>query len=86
MYYVYILKSKKDTKLYIGSTQDLKKRLLAHGEGKNRSTSYRNPFRLVYYEAYSTEDDARHREYSLKLRGNARTQLLRRIAKSLKIT
>jgi hypothetical protein len=34
MFYLYILKSKKDSEMYIGSTNDLKKRLLGHNSGK----------------------------------------------------
>jgi len=35
MFYVYILKSEKDGKLYIGYTNDLKRRLEEHNSGKN---------------------------------------------------
>ena len=66
MYYVYILKSEVDGKLYTGFTKDLKKRISNHNEGLNTSTSYRRPFSLVYYEAYLSEKDARHRELFLK--------------------
>jgi putative endonuclease len=79
MFYVYVLKSQKDEELYIGSTGDLQKRFREHNSGKNPSTKSRKPFRLVYYEAYNAEADARKREQSLKLRGQARAQLLRRI-------
>jgi len=71
MYYVYILKSLKDEKLYIGSTNDLKRRLSEHNNGLNRSTKARRPFELRYYESYSSEYDARTREYRLKKDGKA---------------
>lgn len=83
MYYLYVLKSKKDAELYIGSTNDLRRRLLEHNTGKVASTKPRAPFELVYYEAYYSEDDARIREARLKDRGQARTQLLKRIQNSL---
>lgn len=83
MYYLYILKSKKDNNLYTGSTNDLKRRLLEHNEGKVKSTKLRIPFVLIYYEAYLNEEDARSREYSLKKTGKALGQLKRRISKSL---
>lgn len=79
MYYVYILKSKRDKKLYIGSTCDLRKRLYMHNAGLVFSTKYRRPFELIYYEAYKSEKDARKRESSLKLRSRAFTQLKKRI-------
>jgi len=86
MFYVYILKSKKDSELYIGSTNDLKKRIKQHKAGLVRSTKFRNPFILVYYEAYFSENDARRREQGLKLRGQARFHLKNRINKSLQET
>ncbi len=83
MFYVYILKSKKDGKLYIGYTNDLKRRVEEHNSGKNISTKSRRPFELVYYEAYKSDDDAKHREDMLKLFGHALGGLKRRIKLSL---
>lgn len=82
MFYVYILKSRKDDKLYIGSSSDLKRRLKEHNSGLVESTKSRIPFKLVYFESYASEDDARHREHNLKLRARALRQLLIRIRKS----
>jgi putative endonuclease len=84
MFYVYVLKSKKDAQLYIGSTNDLKKRLKFHNEGRVFATKTRIPFELVYYEAYKSEHDARNRESNLKLRSRAFTQLKKRIYESTK--
>ena len=83
MFYMYILKSGKDGFMYIGSTNDLKKRFREHNSGLVKSTKSRTPFKLVYYEAYASESDARHREHNLKLRAKALRQLLKRIGKSL---
>lgn len=83
MYYVYILKSLKDENLYIGSTNDLKRRLSEHNNGLNRSTKARRPFELRYYEACTSEKDARTREYMLKKDGKALGQLKRRISESI---
>jgi putative endonuclease len=83
MFVVYILKSLKDLSLYIGYSSNLKKRLLAHSNGKVFSTKSRRPFKLVYCEAYISKEDAMHREKNLKLYGRARAQLMRRIQKSL---
>lgn len=69
--------------MYIGSTNDLKRRLSEHNANKVPSTKLRSPFELVYYESYSSEKDARHREHNLKLRSNAFNQLKRRIKGSL---
>ncbi|MHB9019582.1 MAG: GIY-YIG nuclease family protein [Minisyncoccota bacterium] len=83
MFYVYILKSLKDNKLYIGSTSDLNRRYKEHNSGLVKSTKLRKPFKLVYYEAYLSEQDARHREHNLKLRARALKQLLLRIKNTL---
>ena len=83
MFYVYILKSAVDNNCYIGSTNDLRKRLREHNCGKVFSTKLRKPFEVVYYEAYKAEKDARKREHNLKLRSRAHAQLKKRIEKSL---
>lgn len=66
MYYVYILKSDKDQKLYTGRTSDLKLRFRQHAEGLVKSTANRRPFKLIFYEAYFSEKDAINRELFLK--------------------
>jgi len=79
MYYVYILESKKDKKMYIGSTNDLKRRLQEHQNGKVQSTSYRRPLELVYFEAFRNETQARRREMNLEHSDKAYQELKRRI-------
>ena len=83
MFYVYVLKSKKDNDCYVGSTNDLRRRLLEHNDGKNQSTKSRRPFELRYYESYFNEKDARNREFQLKKDGRALAQLKKRIFQSL---
>ena len=83
MYYVYVLKSLVDENLYIGSTNDLRRRLKEHNDCKVKSTKSRVPLELKYYEAYTSENEAKHREWNLKQGGNALTQLKKRIPKSL---
>ena len=85
MYYVYILKSKKDNKLYIGYSGNLRQRLAEHGRGNVESTRHRRPFDLIYYEAYRDEEDAKAREKSFKSSGSVYNGLVKRIEKSLKI-
>jgi putative endonuclease len=83
MYYVYILKSQVDGNLCTGYTNDLRRRLSEHNTGLSRATKARRPFKLIYYEAYRSEKDARKREQGLKLDGRALGQLRRRISESL---
>ncbi len=66
MYYVYILHSKKDNKLYIGYTPDLKVRLQKHQKGYVQATKNRRPLELIYYEACLEMRDAKRRERFLK--------------------
>lgn len=66
MFYVYVLKSKKDGKLYTGFTRDLRERIKRHGQGETGATKWRLPVELVYYEAYKNGKDARKRERFLK--------------------
>lgn len=83
MYYVYILKSLKDEKIYVGYTSDLKKRFLQHTNGMVKSTKNRRPLVLIYYQAFLSEFDARKEEKYLKSGGNARSTLKLRISNSL---
>jgi len=66
MYYVYILKSQLDEKLYIGYTADLRKRIEKHNKGEVMSTKRRRPFELIFYEGYKDMKDAKRRERYFK--------------------
>jgi len=66
MYYIYIIKSRKDGKFYIGSTADVEKRLLYHNSGKQRSTKNRIPFDLVFSESFENKTIALAREKQIK--------------------
>lgn len=83
MFYLYIIKSKKDRKLYIGITSNLRKRFREHNTGEVESTRYRRPFILVYYEAYYSFEDVKERERRLKQFKNTYTELKKRISHSL---
>ena len=66
MTYVYVIRSQKDHKFYVGYSADLQARILAHNEGKVESTRFRRPLELLYYEACRKESDALRREKYLK--------------------
>lgn len=51
MYYVYVLRSQKDKRLYVGFTGNLRVRIKFHNEGRVAATKNRRPLQLVYYEA-----------------------------------
>lgn len=65
-FYVYVLKSYKDDRLYIGYTNNLKRRLSQHAKGEVISTKNRRPFKLIHYEYFIDEADAKAREVFLK--------------------
>ena len=75
------LKSGKDGKLYIGSTDDLKRRLKEHDEGMSRSTMHRRPLELEAYIAVKDEHTARNLESYLKT-GSGIATLRKRILPS----
>jgi len=83
MFYVYIVKSTNYNEIYVGSTNDLRRRFIEHNNGDELSTRRYRPWRLVYYEAFSSEKDAREREMKLKHHGNAIRELKKRIGSSL---
>ncbi|MDI6883336.1 MAG: GIY-YIG nuclease family protein [Patescibacteria group bacterium] len=83
MFYLYIIKSKKDRNLYIGITPNLRKRFREHNASELKSTRYRRPFTLVYYESYYSFEDTKEREKKLKQFKNTYTELKKRISHSL---
>ena len=66
MHYVYVLRSVRDHGFYIGYSSNLRRRLRQHTEGNSLATSYRGPWKLIYYEAYLEQADALGREKYLK--------------------
>lgn len=83
-YYVYILFSQKDKGLYIGFTINLRERLSSHARGEVKSTSNRRPLKLIHYEYFINEDDAKAREVFLKSgfgRDNLKKALKRTLSK-----
>ena len=66
MYYVYILRSKKNQSLYIGYTTDIERRVIEHNNGQSQSTKPFRPYELIFYEAFINIKDAKSREQYLK--------------------
>ena len=74
-FYVYVLYNPQKNFIYIGYSENLKKRYQEHNSGKVKSTKAYKPLKLIFYEAYSTKSDAKRREMYLK--GNkGRTTLM----------
>ena len=83
MHYVYVLQSQKDNYIYVGSTNELERRLTEHNKGLSYSTKAHTPFKLIYYEAYLDKQDAMDREIKLKHHGSVIGHLKRRLKRSL---
>ncbi|OGD31821.1 hypothetical protein A3C91_00135 [Candidatus Azambacteria bacterium RIFCSPHIGHO2_02_FULL_52_12] len=83
MHYVYMLQSLKNRSLYVGCTADLKQRLSMHNQNKAYHTAKYAPWKLVYYEAYLSKQDAYGREKSLKLHAQGLRRLKERLRHGL---
>ena len=66
MEYVYILQSEKNKRYYIGSTNNLKRRLLEHNSGQTKSLRNLLPVVLVFSKGYKERGKARKVEVHLK--------------------
>ena len=65
-HYVYILHSKLLDRYYIGSTQDITKRLEKHLSNHKGYTSRAKDWLVVYSESYLTKSEALLRERKIK--------------------
>lgn len=66
MAFVYILKSLKTNRYYIGSTFDLDERLKRHQNGLVFSTRNSRPWKKIFSQEYSTITQAKRIELRLK--------------------
>ncbi len=66
MYYVYVLRSLKDKRCYIGYTHNLERRLEDQNRGKSESVKYRSPFEIAHSEECATKIEAIRRERHIK--------------------
>ncbi len=66
MYFVYVLRSLKDSKRYIGMTSDITRRMDEHSRGLVKSTKHRRPLELIYTEEFQTKYEAEMREKYFK--------------------
>lgn len=73
MYYVYILQSKRNNKLYAGFTKDLRSRIKKHKSKGVHTTKRMGEVELIFYEAFKNAKDARRREKYFKTTKGKRT-------------
>jgi putative endonuclease len=81
MHCVYLLRSLKDKKYYIGQTDNLSKRILQHNNGEVKSTKYRRPFELIGIEEYESQNKARWMEYNFKHHSDKKKKFIERLTK-----
>lgn len=65
-FFVYVLKSEKDGRLYKGFTNNIDRRIDEHNKGQNKSIKGFRPWKLVHIEEFATLMEARNREKFLK--------------------
>ena len=65
-YFVYVIKSNKYNRLYVGLSKDPQARLKDHNFGRVFSTKGFRPWEIVYTEEVDSREDARKREKYLK--------------------
>ena len=58
--------------MYMGYTNNLRRRLEEHNLGKSFATKPRRPLKLIYYEACLNQEDAKRREEYFKVTGGRR--------------
>ena len=67
VFYIYILQSLKNNKLYVGHTNNLKRRICDHNNGwGSKYTCQNGPWKLVYSESHPDRPSAIKRERYLK--------------------
>ena len=70
--------------MYIGKTNNLKRRLGEHNSGQQKATKRKSgEWVLIYAEAYRNKIDASNRELSLKDHGSNKRWLMARVENSL---
>ena len=78
-FYVYVIGSKKKPiKTYVGWTNNLKKRIKLHNEGKGAKFTRGRRWKLLYYEEFSTKKEAISREYYMKTNRKFRNLIKKR--------
>jgi len=65
-YFVYVIKSEKTGKSYIGHSKELKNRVTEHNAGKSKSTRGKGPWKLIHFEEFDSRSEAMKREYYYK--------------------
>ncbi len=74
MFFVYLLHSIKLERNYVGSTNNLRRRLSQHIKGYSRYTSQSDDWKLKYFKVFDSENEARL--YEQRIKSNKKYRLL----------
>jgi putative endonuclease len=66
MFFVYILQSQSTGRYYIGQTKNLSQRVAYHNANYSRALKNRGPWKMVYFEEFSSRGEAIRRELQIK--------------------
>ncbi len=66
MYFTYILRNNNTGRHYVGSTNNLERRIKEHNRGQTKSTRAADGWELLFKEGYLTSKDAKKREREIK--------------------
>jgi putative endonuclease len=69
MCFTYILFSESLNKYYVGSCEDLKRRIDRHGKDSSKFTGRANDWKLIKYFEFQTKSEAIKLEMKIKKRG-----------------
>ena len=75
-FHVYILRSRRNGRLYTGSTDNLERRVAEHNSGRSKATRFTGPFDLLHSESFDSRSAAVARERYLKT-GLGRQEIIR---------
>ena len=80
---IYLIQHTITKEIYIGVTNNLKRRIVEHNNGKQSATRRKSgKWIIVYAEIYRSKTDAEERERKLKHHGSAKHALKKRIQRS----
>ena len=66
-YYVYMLKSQGYKPVtYVGYTKNIRERIILHNSGKGAKFTRGRKWKILYYESFSTKNEAMKREFAIK--------------------
>ena len=84
MWFIYVIKNTHSKEIYIGKTNNFRRRLSEHNRGNQLSTKRKyGDWIPIYLEIYRSKKDADERELKLKQHGRAKQELLKRIKNCL---